>query len=46
MKQKRIKYIDALRVIAIISVVAIHVFADFRDTYINPKKKQKNIHNF
>ena len=38
MKQKRIKYIDALRVIAIISVVAIHVFADFRDTYINTNR--------
>lgn len=32
--KKRVKYCDALRIIAIISVIAIHVFASFRDYYL------------
>lgn len=34
MKQTRIKYCDALRLIAIISVVMIHVLAEYRDVYV------------
>lgn len=33
-KKNRIEYCDLLRLIAIISVVLIHVFADFRDYYL------------
>lgn len=31
--KKRVEYCDALRFLAIISVIAIHVLADFRDVY-------------
>lgn len=35
MKMKeRVKYCDLLRVIAIVSVIFIHVFADFRDSFL------------
>ena len=33
-QRKRIEYCDFLRLIAIVSVVLIHVFADFRDYYL------------
>lgn len=34
MKKERVKYCDALRFWAIISVILIHVFADFIDSYL------------
>lgn len=34
MKKERVKYCDALRFWAIISVILIHIFADFRDSYL------------
>lgn len=36
--KERVKYCDALRLIAIISVVTIHVIAPFRDIYIGTNK--------
>lgn len=36
--KERVKYCDALRLIAILSVVAIHVIAPFRDIYIGTNK--------
>lgn len=37
-KKNRVEYCDLLRLIAIISVVFIHVFADFRDYYLITNK--------
>ena len=34
MKKERVKYCDALRFWAIVSVILIHIFADFRDSYL------------
>lgn len=34
MKQERVKYCDALRLVAIVSVVMIHVLAGYRDFYV------------
>ena len=44
--KKRNTYCDALRFIAIVSVVAIHVFADFRDTYLHNNRLYYGILTF
>lgn len=38
MIKKRLKYCDALKAIAILLIVAIHVLAFFRDTYVSTNK--------
>lgn len=37
-KQSRVKYCDALRVLAIALVVLVHVFADWRDLYLSSNR--------
>lgn len=46
MKQERIKYCDALRLVAIVSVVMIHVLAGYRDFYVQNNKLYYSIVTF
>lgn len=46
MKKERVQYCDALRFIAIVSVIFIHVFADFRIGYFGSNEKAYAILTF